>query len=85
TTLLPDGIRRTFYSRSISATGGTAPLAWSVVSGSLPAGLALNASTGVISGTPRETGTWGFTVRVVDASSPATADTQALSIRIRRR
>ncbi len=32
--------------------GGTSPLHWSVKSGTLPAGLGLNASTGLITGTP---------------------------------
>lgn len=40
-------------------------LTFSVVSGSLPNGLSLNASTGVISGTPDTPGTYNFTIRAV--------------------
>ncbi len=42
TTTLPSGTVGTSYSGSLQATGGAAPYAWSVVSGSLPAGLALS-------------------------------------------
>ena len=42
TTTLPSGTVGTSYSSALQAAGGTAPYAWSVVSGSLPAGLALS-------------------------------------------
>lgn len=38
-------------------------LKWSVVSGSLPGGLTLNADTGVLSGAPSAEGSYGFTVQ----------------------
>lgn len=41
----------TAYSGTVTATG-TAPITWSVISGALPDGLALNASSGAITGTP---------------------------------
>jgi hypothetical protein len=40
------------YTATLTATGGTPPLRWSLAAGSLPAGLALAPSSGVISGTP---------------------------------
>jgi 6-phosphogluconolactonase (cycloisomerase 2 family) len=40
------------YSYQLTEAGGVLPIAWSITSGSLPAGLTLNSSTGVISGTP---------------------------------
>jgi hypothetical protein len=40
-------------------------LSFSVVDGSLPPGTTLNASTGVISGTPTAAGTYNFTIRAV--------------------
>ena len=52
TSSLHDGSVGQSYSATLSATGGTQSYAWSVVSGTLPAGLSLNASTGVISGMP---------------------------------
>jgi hypothetical protein len=70
------------YSATLSATGGTAPYAWALVSGTaLPAGLTL--SSGVISGTPTNAGTSNFTVRVTDASTPTQTATQALSMVIK--
>ena len=84
TTSLPNAKRNKAYSRTLQATGGVSPYAWSLASGSLPPGLTLNASTGVISGTPTTLGAWSFTARAQDSQSPAAADTQALSIRVRR-
>ena len=58
---LPNGTEGTSYSQTLTATG-TAPITWSVTSGSLPTGLTLNESTGLISGTPTSQGTSNFTV-----------------------
>ena len=55
------------YSTALSATGGTPPYTWIISEGSLPAGLALNASSGAISGTPAVTGASNFTVLARDA------------------
>ena len=77
TTSLPDGTIGTAYSQTLGAAGGTAPYTWTIT-GSLPAGLTLNASTGAITGTPTAAGTSSFTAVVTDAAK-ATAQ-QALSI-----
>lgn len=39
------------YSAGLSAVGLTAPLTWSITAGSLPVGLSMNSSTGLITGT----------------------------------
>lgn len=49
-------------------TGGTAPILVSLLGSSLPAGLSLNRSTGVISGTPTSAGTVAFTIEATDAN-----------------
>lgn len=55
-------------SNAIQAWGGVTPYIYSVVSGSLPAGLSLNATTGVLSGTPTATGDFAFAVQVTDSA-----------------
>ena len=52
TNSLPSGTQNDSYSTTLSSSGGTGTVTWSVTSGSLPAGLSLNSSTGVISGSP---------------------------------
>ncbi|HTG14382.1 MAG TPA: NBR1-Ig-like domain-containing protein [Blastocatellia bacterium] len=79
TSSLPGGTLGTFYSQALAATGGTPPYGWSVLSGSLPAGLSLSAA-GVISGTPSNAATYNFTVQVADAASNTAQ--KALSIAI---
>jgi large repetitive protein len=76
----PQGKVGVLYSTALAASGGITPYSWSVVSGSLPAGLSISATTGAISGTPTATGTANFTVQVKD-SDGATA-TAAASITI---
>jgi hypothetical protein len=81
TTSLSDGEVASSYGETLAATGGVTPYSWSIDSGSLPAGVSLNATTGVISGTPTSSGTSNFTIKVTDSDSPtASTDTQALSI-----
>jgi hypothetical protein len=58
-----------YPSAGLTRVGGAAPFTWSISSGSLPTGLSINSSTGVISGTPTGSGT-SFTVQVVDSTSP---------------
>ncbi len=54
--------------------GGTPPFTWSVTSGALPAGLSLNASTGMISGTPSTPGAGTtFSVNCTDSGNPPTS------------
>ncbi|MDR3047618.1 MAG: putative Ig domain-containing protein, partial [Bacteroidales bacterium] len=65
TTTLPNTTVASSFNQTLTATG-TAPLTWSVESGSLPTGLTLS-SVGVISGTPSTAGTFNFTVKVTNA------------------
>jgi hypothetical protein len=71
--------------------GGTPPSQWSIyngpiltgnsIGGSVPDGLALNANTGTVSGTPTAGGTWYFEATVTDAAG-ATIFNGFLSIQI---
>jgi len=62
----PTGMLGEAYSGKLTASGGTAPIKWSM-SGSLPAGLAFN--EGVITGTPASAGSSSFTAQIVDSSA----------------
>jgi len=83
TTTLPGGTVGKSYLTSLQASSGTKPYTWSLSAGTLPTGLSLVSSTGVISGKPTSTGIHNLTVKVTDATSskPQTA-TKSLSITI---
>src|SRR5439155_10851615 len=66
--LLTAGTVGVSYSQNLTAAGGRAPYTWSLVSGTLPAGLTL-AAAGVIRGTPTAATTANFTVQVTDSAS----------------
>jgi len=68
TSPLPNGTLDTFYSTPFAASGGTAPYAWTITSGSVP-GLAMT-STGVLTGVPTATSTYTITVLVIDSTTP---------------
>lgn len=57
------------YSQPLVVGGGTAPFTFAIIGGSLPAGLTLNASTGVISGTASSFDPYSYTAQVTDANS----------------
>ena len=80
TNSLSGGTAGTAYSATLSAAGGTPPYRWSVTSGSFPAGLSLNTSTGALTGTPGAPGKFNVAVDVTDSSSPQASDAASLSL-----
>jgi outer membrane autotransporter protein len=57
------------YSETFIASGGIASYSYAITAGALPAGVTLNGSNGVISGTPTAGGTFNFTVTATSSST----------------
>ncbi len=67
TSPLPAGTAGTAYSKQMVAAGGTAPYTWTLpAGGSFPAGLTMS-SSGLISGTPTQVGTFSKLIGVTDS------------------
>jgi large repetitive protein len=64
----PPGQTNVFYTHTFPVTGGAITLTFSITDGSLPPGLTLNTSAGVVSGTPITGGAFTFTISVVDSN-----------------
>lgn len=60
TTSLPAATVGAAYQQQLNVTGGAAPYSWSVLSGGLPDGLALNPVNGQITGTATASGPWVY-------------------------
>lgn len=68
------------YDSFLVASGGTHPYTFSIIDGALPPGLALNTSTGEISGTPTTGGNYTYTAQVTDSGSPVQTATVTCTI-----
>jgi hypothetical protein len=78
---LPNAVIGISYEQTLSATGSTPPFTWYIPPGYLPAGLNLDPSTGIISGTTTSTpGYYLFNAHVTDPFN--TTVIKQLSIRI---
>ena len=83
TTSLASGTTGVAYSQALAATGGTGAYTWQLTSGTLPAGLSLNASSGLISGTPTAAAAaTPLSFKVTDSGSPAQTATANLTLTI---
>jgi hypothetical protein len=81
TTVLPDGIVGVPYNATISTSGGTLPLSFSVTTAAFPPGLLIQqpaptSQNGALAGTPTQAGTFDFSESVVDSSNPTQTVTQ---------
>jgi hypothetical protein len=77
---LPPGNVSAAYQGTLHVSGGIPSYFWEIVGGALPRGLSMDSFTGVLSGTPREAGTFNFSVRIRGQDWAAPPLSQALTI-----
>ena len=66
---LPSGTVGTPWTQTFSATAQNLdPVSWSLVAGAFPAGLSLDSTTGILSGTPTIQGAFAFTIQAMDTA-----------------
>ncbi len=65
----------------VSSTGANGTVSWALDSGTLPPGLSLNAN-GSLTGIATTNGTYSFTVRVTDSTSPPQVATKDFTIQV---
>ena len=80
TTLLPSAKSGADYFAQLQASGGSGTYTWSIVSGALPDGLTLEASTGIISGEPTVDADFSFDVRVTSGRTSVVHQITAISV-----
>ncbi|MGH9719623.1 MAG: putative Ig domain-containing protein, partial [Bryobacteraceae bacterium] len=78
--ILPNGSVNIPYSQQFSATGANGAVTWTRTQGAFPAGMALNETTGVLSGAPAAGGTFNFTIRATDTANAFGERQYSLSI-----
>ena len=69
------------YSDALGATGGKPPYNWTLTSGSLPGGMALQPA-GSLAGTTTQSGQFNLTLQVADSSSPAMTTAQTFTLAV---
>lgn len=78
---LASGTIQSAYSETLTASQGDGTYSnWTLSSGSLPSGVTLNSSTGVLSGTPTAAGTYSVTLTVDSASQTSATKTYSIVI-----
>lgn len=76
----PNGEVSRPYNYTLQPSGGTPPYRWAITAGALPAGLSLNTTNGVISGTPTTVGSPSVTIRITDHAGATATRTFNLTI-----
>jgi hypothetical protein len=56
-----------YYNQMFNASSGVPPYSYSVINSILPSGISLDSSTGDLSGTPDDVGTFDFEIMATDS------------------
>jgi hypothetical protein len=70
------------YTQTLQGTGGNPAYSWQITAGTLPSGLALDSTTGIISGTPLSSGLANFSVTVSDTSRPILTNSLPVTLNV---
>lgn len=81
TNTLPDGMVNQPYHMNLSASGGSGDYSWKLISSSLPTGIELESTTGIISGTTLDIGVFPINIEVSDTNG--NVQTKNLSLEIK--
>lgn len=73
-------VNKPIESTSVTATGFVEPYTWAVTEGEIPAGLTLDSSNGVVSGTPTQVGTSSATITITGANGQTASQVQNYDI-----
>lgn len=79
TTTLPTAQATVFYNQQLSATGGTPGYTWILTNGQFPPGISMSTS-GLVSGTPINSGIYSFSVQATDTQGLTTATTLTINV-----
>jgi len=82
TTTIPSATAGVPYTTTLASAGGTSPYNWVVASGTLPTGITLAPTTGILSGTPSVAGTFNFAVALTDSSAVPLTVTQSYTLNV---
>lgn len=80
TASLPNGLVGQLYQQQIVKNGGTGPFSWLVTSGTLPPGMQLDPTTGLLSGTPGSQNKSTFTISLTDSTGSVAQQQLTLSM-----
>src|SRR5262245_26693498 len=80
---LPLGLVGAPYAATLMVNGGEGPYTWAIVSGSLPAGLGFDPSSGTIAGQPQTKGNFTLRIAVRDSSTKEARGTADVTLVVR--
>jgi predicted Ser/Thr protein kinase len=70
----------TAYEQTLQTSGGSSPVSWMVVQGSLPSGLSFDGRSGRIEGTPDKSGAYTFVAEATDSGGHSAKRTLTIAV-----